>query len=1001
MNKFDQLMDKLSPFEEYPKKINGYVSDPSIYGTYGTMFMKEHPHSNMDKVAKVAMNDSFKNDVKPQNFHQDKLAKRFGRLINNGTDGPEVARRVIKNIETEVFTIKKPSCVIEIGNKTKREKTKKFNKLATGPLNQSKSFSAGSIISYDLHDKCDYSIELSQISAPLELNKTKKYPSKLKVHELRATDTIMEDERRVGGRYYVNETVRPYYEESFTMKPSSSAYNESTPKSWPPDTQYTRSETRNIDYHSEIRDHTNTNTFGKKSYSKSLKKKISELPNDLVASSQSPRMREAITLQQFVEPSKTKVNKCSKNVYLALTPNRHGQYIEKEIDSGLYGGNSFYTNGYSSIGMASHNSDHSHTSLKDDNSNNSLTSLQKTLVGCGHLKMSDHVEQIKKDNKINKAIKHQKNELNKHGQWLQSRISDARNNNEYNDDDNNSDANTNLKSISQIKKNNSLIGKNSITSSHAQKLDKIKNVNYKYLIGANVSHSSELIQTTVSRNKGYDQESNNYLQIYTTHNTENPYRPNERADSMSMNRSTKVCKFNPLDYRQDSKVKKFGNFSAILKTTTKFGDVPTKEAIDKSLAELSRSRLLQYDTRIIETGALLRALQDAKHLTPGVAAIIDLHHGFVDAACMNPDPWVLSRQQMTSVLNEKVGWLGNDSIKRLLASYDIQRSGLIRYIRLSTTLITSARPAMQHLVSILNKASEKKKEQQRKKNADIDALSEKKKAKKSCPDYINYETEIFVLRLIHGLYEDCEGGVQQQIDEDVAPLPVGMRIEDIVEALSVCSCSIDDELMMETAAEQFIQKLFDDFQKSDIIFDPDIKVDCQDDDDISTINKNLYNNNDNNTLISNGNLLAGGNSMAWSKNDTIMREGGGRWSKPNASITDDDDFQPLSPQSKLDSEGRLRAIDLIKYKSLKSVKNLPRITIYQFVDCLEECPNTLKVFRKLLTKFRKLVEPYSIKGTISYEQSVNEDLSYGTRLVNTSIFKKPPKSNKSTSSTLC
>jgi hypothetical protein len=994
MNKFDLLLDKLTPFDENPKKRNGYVSDPSIYGTYGTMFMKEHPHSNMDRVAKASMNDSFKNDVRSQNLHQDDLAKRFGKLIVNGTDGPEVSRRIIKNIETEAFIKKKPSPVIEIGKKTKREKSKKFNKLATGPLNQSKSFSAGSMISYELHDSYDYSINSSQASYPVEFKKTKKYPSKLKVHDLSATDTIMEDERRAGGRFYINESIQPNYEERFTMKPSASVYNESTPKSWPPDTQYTRSESRNIDYHSEIRDHANTNTFGKKPHSKSLKKKINESPNGLLSSSQSPRMREIGTLQQLV---KTKVNKCSKNVNLSLSPSRDSLNIEKE-DGGLIGENSFYTNGYSSIGMSSHKSNNSHTNIMDDNSNNSLTSLQKTLVGCGHLRMTDKVEQMKK-NKISNALKHQKNELNKHGQWLQSRISDARSNNEYNDDYNeNSYSNTSLKSVKPKKNNKSVIGNNSMTSSHVQKLEKIKDVNYKYLIGANVNNSAELIQTTVTRNKGYDQESNNYLQIYTTHNTENPFRPNKRSDSMSMNKSSKVSKFNPLDYRQDSKVKKFGNFSAILKTTTNVGDVPTKEAIDKSLAELSRSRLLQYDTRIIETGALLRALQDAKHLTPGVAAIIDLHRGFVDAACMNPDPWVLSRQQMANVINEKVGWLGTDSIKRLLAAYDIQRSGLIRYIRLSTTLITSARPAMQYLVNILNKASEKKKEQQRKKNAEIDELAEQKKAKKSGSGYINYESEIFVLRLIHGLYEDCEGGVQHQIDEDVAPLPVGMRIEDIVEALGVCSCSIDDEMMMETAAEQFIQTLFDDFQKSDLIFDPDTKVDYPDDN-ITTTNKKMNDNNDNNTLISNDNLVAGGNSMAWSKNDAGMR---GVWSKPDASITDDDDFQPLSPQPKLDNEGKLRAIDLIKHKSLKSVKNLPRITIYQFVDCLEESPNTLKVFRKLLTKFRKLVEPYSIKGTISYEQSVNEDLSYGTRLVNTSIFKKPPsKLNKSISSILC
>jgi Na+/proline symporter len=71
--------------------------------------------------------------------------------------------------------------------------------------------------------------------------------------------------------------------------------------------------------------------------------------------------------------------------------------------------------------------------------------------------------------------------------------------------------------------------------------------------------------------------------------------------------------------------------------------------------------ITSYDTRIVETGAALKGLQDMKHETPGtiiintiiiiinntiiiiiiiiigLMAIIDMHRAFVDAAAMNPN----------------------------------------------------------------------------------------------------------------------------------------------------------------------------------------------------------------------------------------------------------------------------------------------------------------------------------------------------------------------------
>ena len=88
----------------------------------------------------------------------------------------------------------------------------------------------------------------------------------------------------------------------------------------------------------------------------------------------------------------------------------------------------------------------------------------------------------------------------------------------------------------------------------------------------------------------------------------------------------------------------------------------------------------------------------------------------------------------------------------------------------------------------------------------------------------------FLLRLIHGLYEDVEGGVEDTLVKDnssnssstanridrkgtlvilrtaiVNISGIGMRLEDIAESLLCCACSIEDELTMTKLAEEVIQ----------------------------------------------------------------------------------------------------------------------------------------------------------------------------------------------------
>jgi hypothetical protein len=134
---------------------------------------------------------------------------------------------------------------------------------------------------------------------------------------------------------------------------------------------------------------------------------------------------------------------------------------------------------------------------------------------------------------------------------------------------------------------------------------------------------------------------------------------------------------------------------------------------------------------------LQQALQDIKHKTPGLTAIISFHRGsemmmtmmhvlylslvfsrffcfvcfllllyyicrLVAAAVLNPNPYFISRQQLKFVISTHVPWMPPDAVSRLVSAYDPFHAGFIRYVRLSAAVIAGNRPSMSSLVSSMN-----------------------------------------------------------------------------------------------------------------------------------------------------------------------------------------------------------------------------------------------------------------------------------------------------------
>ena len=52
---------------------------------------------------------------------------------------------------------------------------------------------------------------------------------------------------------------------------------------------------------------------------------------------------------------------------------------------------------------------------------------------------------------------------------------------------------------------------------------------------------------------------------------------------------------------------------------------PNKSGVLTALNTVAKKATLAYDTRVVETGAAIKALVDIRHPCPGVAAIMQLH----------------------------------------------------------------------------------------------------------------------------------------------------------------------------------------------------------------------------------------------------------------------------------------------------------------------------------------------------------------------------------------
>jgi hypothetical protein len=184
---------------------------------------------------------------------------------------------------------------------------------------------------------------------------------------------------------------------------------------------------------------------------------------------------------------------------------------------------------------------------------------------------------------------------------------------------------------------------------------------------ANTHLSSQSQSTATSINchtvsTGYMEDISQYMAaVNMSALQKNPYREARmRPTIINQVTNSLSASHDPMKYRQSSRVDQVGSFtvctqtnmldrntslrsitsttrsstkpSCIVTSTTRgrgSGLIPSKHEVTSSLTMLCRKALLRYDMKIVETGGLLKALEDLANEAPGIGAVLEMHRFLV------------------------------------------------------------------------------------------------------------------------------------------------------------------------------------------------------------------------------------------------------------------------------------------------------------------------------------------------------------------------------------
>lgn len=183
---------------------------------------------------------------------------------------------------------------------------------------------------------------------------------------------------------------------------------------------------------------------------------------------------------------------------------------------------------------------------------------------------------------------------------------------------------------------------------------------------------------------------------------------------------------------------------------------------------------------------------------------------------------------------------------------------------------------------------------------------------------------------------------------------LGIKLEDVPEILIVCATNLEEEITLKDLAMEVVQVLYEYGKRNDEEFaDLDARYRSMRPFTSSSALTGSPGRETNNDFD---------NTFGTTSNSTLNHSWRGS----------------ESGQSDLEDPDNMFATKVLKFEMLKSITSINRISQNAFIKCVTRHPLVMKEFGKQVIRFRELITPYQVGGSITYEDSLQQNSTYGT-----------------------
>jgi hypothetical protein len=212
--------------------------------------------------------------------------------------------------------------------------------------------------------------------------------------------------------------------------------------------------------------------------------------------------------------------------------------------------------------------------------------------------------------------------------------------------------------------------------------------------------------------------------------------------------------------------------------------------------------------KAVELGLFVKALADDRNTSPGVPAAFALYRRCRLVSSLNADPWVLSTNQVKRVVAASLPWYDPGSLARLVGTFDPQRTGYVRFVRIFLPALAYFSPLVNDYTAFVEKHLHDFKLSNMLLliglfydlyvDADLDSnpISIVSSAQRVSSIVVEEDEDRSVARK-HFSGVQSERFPHSALNLTTGGTSQGMRLDDLFEALTSCACDKDERARMQ------------------------------------------------------------------------------------------------------------------------------------------------------------------------------------------------------------